>query len=196
MSAPATPVMVASDLRVVRGGRTLVHVERFEVRSGLVHVLLGPNGAGKSTLLKALNGLEQADGSARVRGASGPRVRRPSCPAAPHGGRLAEAVPPQHVGARQRGQRAPVPRREEARGACRSPGRRWRCSASPIWPPASREGSREAKPNESASRGRWPATRRSCSWTSRSRRSTRRRGAASWTTSCRSSTVAASPPCG
>jgi tungstate transport system ATP-binding protein len=68
MSAPATPVMVARDLRVVRGGRTLVHVERFEVRSGLVHVLLGPNGAGKSTLLKALNGLEQADGTLEFEG--------------------------------------------------------------------------------------------------------------------------------
>ena len=68
MSAPATPVMVASELRVVRAGRTLVHVERFEVRRGLVHVLLGPNGAGKSTLLKALNGLEQADGTLEFEG--------------------------------------------------------------------------------------------------------------------------------
>ena len=68
MSALATHVMVARDLSVVRDGRTLVHVERFEVRSGLVHVLLGPNGAGKSTLLKALNGLEQADGTLEFEG--------------------------------------------------------------------------------------------------------------------------------
>jgi tungstate transport system ATP-binding protein len=68
MSAPATPVMVARDLSVVRGGRTLVHVERFEVRGGRVHVLLGPNGAGKSTLLKALNGLERADGTLEFEG--------------------------------------------------------------------------------------------------------------------------------
>jgi tungstate transport system ATP-binding protein len=68
MSAPAQPVLVAHDLRVVRGGRVLVHVERFEVWSGLVHVLLGPNGAGKSTLLKALNGLEQADGTLEFEG--------------------------------------------------------------------------------------------------------------------------------
>ena len=68
MSAPATPIMVARDLSVIRGGRTLVHVERFEVRRGLVHVLLGPNGAGKSTLLKALNGLEQADGTLEFEG--------------------------------------------------------------------------------------------------------------------------------
>lgn len=68
MTALAAPVMVARDLTVVRDGRTLVHVERFEVRSGLVHVLLGPNGAGKSTLLKALNGLEQADGALEFEG--------------------------------------------------------------------------------------------------------------------------------
>ena len=54
--------MLARDLSVVRGTRTLVRVSSFEVHRGLVHVLLGPNGAGKSTLLKALNGLEQADG--------------------------------------------------------------------------------------------------------------------------------------
>jgi len=68
VSAPGAPVMVARDLRVVRGGHTLVRVHRFEVRSGLVHVLLGPNGAGKSTLLKALNGLEQADGTLEFEG--------------------------------------------------------------------------------------------------------------------------------
>jgi tungstate transport system ATP-binding protein len=68
MSAPIAPVMVARDLSVVRGGRTLVRVEHFEVKSGLVHVLLGPNGAGKSTLLKALNGLEQAGGTLEFEG--------------------------------------------------------------------------------------------------------------------------------
>jgi tungstate transport system ATP-binding protein len=57
------PVIAARDLSVVRGGRALVRVDGFEVRRGLVHVLLGPNGAGKSTLLKALNGVEQADGT-------------------------------------------------------------------------------------------------------------------------------------
>jgi len=60
--------MVARDLRVVRGKRTLIRVHHFEVGSGLVHVLLGPNGAGKSTLLKALNGLEQAEGTLEFEG--------------------------------------------------------------------------------------------------------------------------------
>jgi tungstate transport system ATP-binding protein len=68
MSSAGAPVIRARDLTVVRGGRTLVRVRRFEVHAGLVHVLLGPNGAGKSTLLKALNGLEQADGTLEFEG--------------------------------------------------------------------------------------------------------------------------------
>ena len=68
MNEAGAPVMLARDLTVVRGKRTLVRVHRFEVRGGLVHVLLGPNGAGKSTLLKALNGLEQADGTLEFEG--------------------------------------------------------------------------------------------------------------------------------
>ena len=55
-------VLAADRLRVVRGGRTLVAVERFAVGPGEVHVLLGANGAGKRTLLAALNGLEPAEG--------------------------------------------------------------------------------------------------------------------------------------
>ncbi len=57
------PLMVARDLCVVRGGRTLVQVGRLSLAPGEVHVLLGANGAGKSTLLKALNGLEPAEGT-------------------------------------------------------------------------------------------------------------------------------------
>jgi tungstate transport system ATP-binding protein len=60
--APDDAVLLARDLSVRRGGKTLVAVEELALRGGEVHVLLGPNGAGKSTLLQALNGLEQADG--------------------------------------------------------------------------------------------------------------------------------------
>jgi tungstate transport system ATP-binding protein len=49
-------------LSVVRGGHTLVRVERFALEQGEVRVLLGPNGAGKTTLMRALNGLEKAEG--------------------------------------------------------------------------------------------------------------------------------------
>ena len=55
-------IIEARDLSVVRGGRTLVHVDHFALARGDVHVLLGPNGAGKTTLMRALNGLEKADG--------------------------------------------------------------------------------------------------------------------------------------
>ena len=67
-SASAVPVLVARDLEVVRAGRTLVHVDAFELLPGDVHVLLGANGAGKSTLLKALNGLEGARGTLELEG--------------------------------------------------------------------------------------------------------------------------------
>ena len=59
-AAPA--IIEARDLSVVRGGKRLVHVERFALAQGEIHVLLGPNGAGKTTLMRALNGLEKADG--------------------------------------------------------------------------------------------------------------------------------------
>jgi tungstate transport system ATP-binding protein len=60
---PEAPlVLEAIGIEVVRGGRTLVAVDRFELRAGTTHVLLGPNGAGKSTLLRVLNGLEPAAG--------------------------------------------------------------------------------------------------------------------------------------
>lgn len=67
---PRGSVLTAAGLRVVRGGRTLVAVERFALAAGQVHVLLGANGAGKSTLLKALNGLENAEGDLVFEGAA------------------------------------------------------------------------------------------------------------------------------
>ena len=57
-----SPILEARDLTVVRGGHTLVKVERFGLEQGEVRVLFGPNGAGKTTLMRALNGLERADG--------------------------------------------------------------------------------------------------------------------------------------
>jgi tungstate transport system ATP-binding protein len=60
--AAPPPVLSASDVRVVRGGATLVAVDQFELPERSTHVLLGPNGAGKSTFLRVLNGLERATG--------------------------------------------------------------------------------------------------------------------------------------
>jgi tungstate transport system ATP-binding protein len=61
MSA-GTAIIEARDLSVAVRGAELVHVQRFSVESGEVHVVIGPNGAGKTTLLRALNGLIPASG--------------------------------------------------------------------------------------------------------------------------------------
>jgi tungstate transport system ATP-binding protein len=61
-------VIDASGLRVRRQEHVLVEVDRFSLMPGEVHVLLGANGAGKSTLLKALNGLEEAEGTLEFEG--------------------------------------------------------------------------------------------------------------------------------
>jgi len=183
MSAAAAPVMVARDLSVIRDGRTLVRVERFEVRSGLVHVLLGPNGAGKSTLLKALNGLEQADGTLEfegraVRGSAARLALRRRTAAVSQKPYLLSTSVLDNVasGLRYRGVR-----KGDARAAAMEA-----LQMLDVSHLASRRPGR-------LSGGEAP---RSCSWTSPSPRSTRRRGADSWTTFCESSTGAASPPCG
>ena len=49
--------IVARDLRVVRGGRTVLDQLSVSVEEG-VTALLGPNGAGKSSLLRTMMGLE------------------------------------------------------------------------------------------------------------------------------------------
>lgn len=53
------PLLVGEDLKQMYAGRTIVEVERVEIRSGEVLALLGPNGAGKSTLMRILAGLEK-----------------------------------------------------------------------------------------------------------------------------------------
>src|SRR5436309_11843878 len=55
MSAAAVSV---EDLRVVRGGREVLHGLAFELRAGLITGLLGPSGGGKTTLMRALVGVQ------------------------------------------------------------------------------------------------------------------------------------------
>lgn len=55
-------VMVADDVRLVAGGRLLLHDFTARVRRGEVVALVGPNGAGKSTLLATIAGERTPDG--------------------------------------------------------------------------------------------------------------------------------------
>lgn len=51
------PILSAKDLKVQRAGKTVLNVDRMEIREGEVLAVIGPNGAGKSTLLMCLAGL-------------------------------------------------------------------------------------------------------------------------------------------
>ncbi|WP_367124499.1 ABC transporter ATP-binding protein [Streptomyces phytohabitans] len=54
----APPAIRARDLRVVRGGRTVLDGLTFDVAPGTVTGLLGPSGCGKSTLMRAVAGTQ------------------------------------------------------------------------------------------------------------------------------------------
>ena len=55
-STPGEAVLEASNLRLVRSGRTLLERASLTVHAGEVVLLSGPNGAGKSSLARALAG--------------------------------------------------------------------------------------------------------------------------------------------
>src|SRR3954449_10381398 len=52
----------AEDLRVVRGGREVVHGLTFSVPRGSVVGLLGPSGCGKTTLMRSIVGVQKVAG--------------------------------------------------------------------------------------------------------------------------------------
>jgi ABC-2 type transport system ATP-binding protein len=76
-SAPSDAVVV-TDLRVERGGRSVLHDVSLRIRAGSITGLLGPSGCGKSTLIRAVMGVQVvAGGSVRVLGepAGSPSLR-------------------------------------------------------------------------------------------------------------------------
>src|SRR5258708_9237782 len=51
-----------ADLRVVRGGREVLHGLTFEVPRGSIVGLLGPSGCGKTTLIRSVVGAQIVNG--------------------------------------------------------------------------------------------------------------------------------------
>jgi tungstate transport system ATP-binding protein len=54
MKDATLPILQARDLRVVRGGNTILDIPSLDLMKGEVCSLIGPNGAGKTTLMQAL----------------------------------------------------------------------------------------------------------------------------------------------
>lgn len=77
MSDAAAPAVHLTDVRLDRGGRTILDGIDLEVPRGSITAILGPSGSGKSTLLSALTGeLVPARGSVRVLGQPVPTASR------------------------------------------------------------------------------------------------------------------------
>lgn len=61
--------MLASDLRVRRGGNDILRGLDFAVSAGAITALPGPSGCGKTTLMRAVVGLQNvSDGAISVLG--------------------------------------------------------------------------------------------------------------------------------
>ncbi len=77
MPSPQTSLVQLSDVRIDRGGRTILHDVSLEVPRGSITAVLGPSGSGKSTLLAALTGeLRPVSGSVRLFGNDIPHGNR------------------------------------------------------------------------------------------------------------------------
>ncbi len=72
------PLFEMRDATVVRGGKTILHVERFALAEGEHIAVLGPNGAGKSTFVQLLTRevmpLHRTEPPVRFRGSARPTL--------------------------------------------------------------------------------------------------------------------------
>jgi ABC-2 type transport system ATP-binding protein len=79
MSTQQATAITVRDLRVVRGGATILEDVSLDIPSGVVYGLVGPSGSGKTTLIRAIVGLQRiAAGEVHVTGhrAGRPELRR------------------------------------------------------------------------------------------------------------------------
>ncbi|QWP77769.1 ABC transporter ATP-binding protein [Lysobacter sp. K5869] len=77
MTTTSTPIVRLTDLRLDRGGRSVLRGINLSVPRGSIVAVLGPSGSGKSTLLSALTGeLAPASGTVEVFGQPVPQNQR------------------------------------------------------------------------------------------------------------------------
>lgn len=77
MTTTSTPIVRLTDLRLDRGGRSVLRGINLSVPRGSIVAVLGPSGSGKSTLLSALTGeLAPASGTVEVFGQPVPQSPR------------------------------------------------------------------------------------------------------------------------
>jgi phospholipid/cholesterol/gamma-HCH transport system ATP-binding protein len=77
MPASRTPLVQLSNVRIDRGGRTILRDVSLQVPRGSITAVLGPSGSGKSTMLAALTGeLRPVAGSVRLFGQDLPQGSR------------------------------------------------------------------------------------------------------------------------
>ena len=75
-AASAQPAVTATDLRVTRGRKEILHGLDLNLAPGTITGLLGPSGCGKTTLMRTVVGVQRYRG--QIRGASGtPPAQRP-----------------------------------------------------------------------------------------------------------------------
>ena len=76
-TAAAGPELRFEDIRVVRGGRRVLHDVSLSIPPGEITTLLGPNGAGKSSLVLAVGGVLRVSSGRVVLGDADLTRRRP-----------------------------------------------------------------------------------------------------------------------